>query len=231
MPYDKMLMWGNGFVDRLRDVSPGCDYIVTGSPLMDKFAHESWRTDAPMFVNSNIVVAVISQPECANITRGDYETLVKIVDRLLKSNNCVNVLVRVHPADKATDFIRLAERWPNRLRVTTPGDFPLETVIGNSTLVVGLYSTVLSEAAAAGVLPVVLRLGERHCIFPSPENEGAAVLATTLEDAVARISLLATDESARKAYEPGMRAFAKKYFGPMDGKAIDRIVGHIESAA
>ena len=179
--------------------------------------------------DNGAVVTVISQPECANISRQDYEALVAVVDRVLKSNNDIRVLVRLHPADRARDFNRLAEQWPQRLRVTTSQDFPLDVVIGGSVLVVGLYSTVLSEAAAAGVLPVVLRLGERHRIFPSPEEEGAAVLVTTPDEAVARISMLASDVSGRKAYAAGMTAFAKKYFGPMDGGAIDRIVEHIEA--
>lgn len=231
MPYDKMLMWGDGFVERLRRTSPDCEYIVTGSSLMDKFAGSPLRSDHELFTDDRPVVTVISQPECVNITRQDYETLVAIVDRVLQENEDVRVLVRLHPADEALDFDHLTGRWPGRLRVTAAEDFPLDVVIGGSALVVGLYSTVLSEAAAAGVLPVVLRLGVRHRVFPCPEEEGAAVLVTETEEAVAAIGTLASDASARKRYDEGMKAFARKYFGPMDGGAIERIAGNIEAAA
>ncbi len=231
MPYDKMLMWGDGFVERLRGISPDCDYAVTGSPLMDKLARAPLRSEHALFTDDRPVVTVVSQPECASITRQDYETLVSIVDRVLRANGDVRVLVRLHPADEALDFDRLAGQWPGRIRVTAAEDFPLDVVIGGSALVLGLYSTVLSEAAAAGVLPVVLRLGARHRIFPCPEEEGAAVLVTASDEAVAAISSLASDVSARKRYDAGMKSFARKYFGPMDGGAVERIAAHIEATA
>ena len=231
MPYDKMLMWGDGFVERLRGPSPDCQYVVTGSPLMDKLARGQSQSSHKLFADGGPVVTVISQPECASISRQDYATLTAIVDRALRANQHLRVLVRLHPADKATDFDRLAKQWPAQLRVTASREFPLDAVIGASVLVVGLYSTVLSEAAAAGVLPVVVRLGARHRVFPSPEEEGAAVLVTTPDEAVGAINSLASDASARKRYEEAMMAFTRKYFGPADGRAIDRIAEQIEAVA
>jgi hypothetical protein len=229
MPYDKMLMWGEGFVDRLKDVSPDCRYFVTGSPLMDKVMQSGISRRSKLFAEDKPIISVISQPECASISRQDYAALVEIIDRVLRANVDINVLVRLHPADKASDFERLAKQWPGRLRVTTARELPLETVIGESVLVVGLYSTVLSEAAASGVLPVVIRLGDRHAIFPSPEEQGAAAFASTPDEAVATICRLAADAQARSGYKDRMSAFARRYFGPMDGGAVTRIAAHIEN--
>jgi hypothetical protein len=231
MPYDKMLMWGEGFVRRLRGPSPDCAYVVTGSPLMDRLAAGDSPPAEVFFPGEGPVVAVVSQPECASISRHDYATLANIVERVLGANPELRVLVRLHPADEATDFDRLAEQWPTRLRVTSAREFPLDAVIRASALVVGLYSTVLSEAAAAGVLPVVVRLGERHRVFPSPEDEGAAVLVTTPEEAVESITSLALDAAARQRYVEAMMMFTRKYFGPADGQAVDRIIQQIESVA
>ena len=159
MPYDKMLMWGEGFVRRLQGASPDCAYVVTGSPLMDRLAEHASSPASRFFPGDGPIVTVVSQPECASISRHDYATLTAIVERVLGANPELRVLVRMHPADEAIDFDRLAEQWPARLRVTSAREFPLDAVIRASVLVVGLYSTVLSEAAAAGVLPVVVRLG------------------------------------------------------------------------
>jgi hypothetical protein len=229
MPYDKMLMWGQGFIDRLKGVSPDCRYIVTGSPLMDKMVQSGNASSLKLFAKDKPMISVISQPECASISRQDYAALVTIIDRVLRSNVELNVLVRLHPADKATDFDRLAKQWRGRMRVTTAQELPLETVIGASMLVTGLYSTVLSEAAAAGVLPVVIKLAERHAIFPSPEQQGSAACAATPDEAVAIICQLAADSGARAAYKDSMRAFARHYFGPMDGGAVARIAEHIDN--
>lgn len=98
-----------------------------------------------------------------------------------------------------------------------------------STLVLGLYSTVLSEAAAMGVLPVVLRLGDRHRIFPAPEDEGAGVLVSTPGEATEQIARLLEDRDLRAAYSAGLECFSMRNFGRRDGRALERIVSQIES--
>ena len=198
---------------------------------MDRLAEHASSPASRFFPGDGPIVTVVSQPECASISRHDYATLTAIVERVLGANPELRVLVRMHPADEAIDFDRLAEQWPARLRVTSAREFPLDAVIRASVLVVGLYSTVLSEAAAAGVLPVVVRLGARHRVFPSPEDEGAAVLVTAPDEAVDAISALALDTAARKHYAGAMMSFTRKYFGPADGRAVERIVQQIESVA
>jgi hypothetical protein len=230
MPYDKMLMWGEGFIDRLKPTSPDCCYVTTGSPLLDKIPDAAPEGQLAVFMESNPTVTIISQPECANVSRQDYAALVFIVDHVLRSSEGTNILVRLHPADAATDFHRLAEQWPQRMRVTRAQDFSLNAVLARSTVVVGLYSTVLSEAVAFGVVPVVLRLGNRHRIFPSPEDAGAGVLATNPDSAVAAIRELVADPLARARYRDQMEAFTRHYFGPLDGGAVARIAQHIENA-
>ncbi len=229
MPYDKMLMWGDGFVERLRACSPKSRYVVTGSPLFrdDPSASSSGGIEA--FAAGTGLVTFISQPECKNISRTDYEALVRVAEDLAQTTADLSFLVRLHPADKAKDFHALAARWPARIKVSQAGDFPLAAVLKASRLVVGLYSTVLSEAAAYGVLPVVLRLGERHRIFPAPEDEGAAALASAPAEAVSLIRLLALDSSARAAYADKMSRFASRYFGNRDGRALERIAQHIQN--
>ncbi|NIO39760.1 MAG: hypothetical protein GTO41_05915 [Burkholderiales bacterium] len=232
MPYDLMLMWGQGFVDRLKPTSPDCRYEITGSPLIDQRAANALDPHLAAFMESKPTVTVISQPQSTNILRSDYEALVSVVDGVMRSATGLNVLVRLHPADKAQDFAQLAQTCPQRMRVTRSQDFPLNAILRYSSVVVGLYSTALTEAVAVGVVPVVLRLGEgeRHRIFPSPEDSGAAELATSPEAAVAAICRLATDPTAKAGYGSRMETFVRHYFGPAGGSAVARIVARIENA-
>ena len=202
---------------------------MTGTALLDYAMGDSEDTTVPLSSGPESVVTVISQPQGANISQHDYTTVVIVVDRVLRSTQNVNVLVRMHPSDTAKDFRELEKRWKGRVRVTRSQDYPLAAVLAASTLVVGLYSTVLSEAVAFGVLPVVIRLGPQHRIFPSPEESGAAVLATNSDEAVGAISELAHDSEKRASYAVQMADFARAYFGPMDGRAVERIAQHIES--
>ncbi|UCH49809.1 MAG: hypothetical protein JSU95_08640 [Betaproteobacteria bacterium] len=230
MPFDKVLMWGEGFIERLRRTSPGCKYIVTGAPLMDGAIGHSGDNVLPLHFRAGPVVTIISQPQGLNISRQDYETIVNIADRVLHATPNLNVLVRMHPVDSAEDFGELAERWNGRLQVTRAQDYPLAAVLAVSTIVVGLYSTVLSEAVAFGVLPVVIRLRPGHRVFPSPEESGAAVLASSPDDAVSAICELAIDRTKRELYADKMADFTRAYFGPMDGRAVERIAFHIENS-
>ena len=191
--------------------------------------NDSADTVAQLFSASKPMVTIISQPEGANISRDDYETVVNVADRVLRLTENVNVLVRMHPVDTAEDFQDFEKRWPGRALVTNSQDYPLAAVLAASTVVVGLYSTVLSEAVAFGVLPVVIRLGPRHRIFPSPEESGAAVLATSFDEAVVAICDLVLDPEKRATYADRMADFARAYFGPMDGRAMERTVMHIEN--
>lgn len=227
MPYDKMLMWGEGFAERIRPYSPRARYVVTGSPLFDAAVKGGAAPALKAFAAAGPVVTMISQPISSNISKADYGALVETAERLLQASTAVQVLVRLHPADRAADFRELGARWPARVLVTQAADHSLRSVFEVSTLVAGLFSTTLSEAAAFGVLPVVLRLGARHRIFPAPEEEGAAVLAESAAAAASALAALLANAERRAAYAQGMRSFASKYFGACDGSALARIAHHI----
>jgi hypothetical protein len=229
MPYDSMLMWGRGFIERLKPISPACRYYVTGSPMVDRKVNIDKRGGGIRFPVAAPIVTFISQPVCPNITGEDYDAVVWIAEQLLVRQTELNVFIRLHPADNGKGFHRLGDSWGNRVMVSRAPDCPLETVLFSSTLVVGLYSTVLSESAAFGTLPVVLRFGDRHNVFPSPEECGAAALATSPADAVSLILELVADSERRLSYRRAMEAFAEEYFGPMDGHSLERIITHIEN--
>jgi hypothetical protein len=227
MQYDKMLMWGEGFADRIRPFSPASRYVVTGSPLMAAADQAENVGALRAFAAGGRVVTIITQPESENIYADDYEALAQVAGDLVSCSPDAKVLVRLHPADRSTRFRALAQRWPGRILVTRAGEHSLRAVLDASTLVFGLFSTVLSEAAALGVLPVVLRLGDRHKIFPAPEDECAAVLAGTCAAAVSAIAELLASDQKRATYAAGMKQFAQRYFGPSDGASLERIVHHI----
>jgi hypothetical protein len=228
MQFDKMLMWGEGFSERIRPYSPQARYVVTGSPLFDPAPAQQGDTALSSFTTGAPVLTVITQPVSVNILASDYEALAALARAVLDRAPQAKVLVRRHPGDHAGAFDALAASHPERVRVTRAADYPLRAVLDASTLVVGLFSTALSEAAALGVLPVVLRLGERHRIFPAPEDEGAAVLAESIDEGVESVVSLLGAAERRARFAAPMRRFAQRYFGQRDGGALDRIVHHIE---
>lgn len=219
MSFDKMLCWGEGFVKRFRTYSPRPAYYSTGSPLLDEVSdkseigHENQRT-----------VAFFTQPISSRINSNDYQQLVDLAERLLASHDDIAVLVRKHPVDRALKFDELIYKYGARVSMMNMDTHSLAEVLKRSEAAIGFYSTTLSEAAAYGVIPVILKLKEQHSVFPFPEKYGAAIVAHNLNEAFVSVSqILYQPETANDTRE-NMKKFSLKYFGPRDGLAMQRIL-------
>lgn len=223
MPFDVMLCWGKGFVERFRTTSPAPRYIVTGNPFIDH-AGAARPADAPP------TVALFTQPVCATVSEADYDLLLDLADRLLKATPDVRILVRRHPADRDLRFIQRAGASQDRLLMADADTHTLDQVFAAAQCATGLFSTALSEAVARGVVPVMIRTGAQHAVFPHPEDEGAAVLVHDLDSAIARIDDVLRQRPAVQALYPAMQRFTARYFGPMDGQAIQRTVDAIRQS-
>jgi hypothetical protein len=223
MPFDVMLCWGEGFVERYRTTSPAPRYIVTGNPFIDHAA-TARPADAPP------TVALFTQPVCATISDADYGLLLDLADRLLKATPDVRILVRRHPADRDLRFVRRAGASQGRLLMADADTHTLDQVFAVAQCATGFFSTALSEAIARGVVPVMIRTGARQAVFPHPEDEGAAILVHDLDSAIARIDDVLRQRPAVQALYPAMQRFSARYFGPMDGQAIQRTVDAIRQS-
>lgn len=223
MPFDVMLCWGEGFVERYRTTSPAPRYIVTGNPFIDH-AGAARPADVPP------TVALFTQPVCATVSEADYDLLLDLADRLLKAMPDVRILVRRHPADRDLRFVRRAGASQGRLLMADADTHTLDQVFAVAQCATGFFSTALSEAVARRVVPVMIRTGARHAVFPHPEDEGAAILVHDLDSAIARIDDVLRQRPAVQALYPAMQRFTARYFGPMDGQAIQRTVDAIRQS-
>lgn len=223
MPFDVMLCWGEGFVERYRTTSPAPRYIVTGNPFIDHAA-TARPADAPP------TVALFTQPVCATVSDADYGLLLELADRLLAAALDIRILVRRHPADRDARFVHRAAASHGRLQMADADTHTLDQVFSAAQCASGFFSTALSEAVARGVVPVMIRTGAQHAVFPHPEDEGAALLVHDLDSALARIDDVLRQRPPVQALYPAMQRFTARYFGPMDGQAIQRTVDAIRQS-
>ncbi len=87
----------------------------------------------------------------------------------------------------------------------------------------------MSEAAASGVLPIIVKCNTLGEVFPFPCKENAAICVNNAEDGAKNILKVLNDKNIINKYKPFMNDFSKKYFGPNDGAALTRIVEAINN--
>jgi len=216
MVFDKMLCWGEGFIERYKKYSPGPEYLAVGSPLLDDFKRKS---DVKSFV-----MAVLTQPVSTHISIEDYLMLSALTSRVVREVPDIQVLVRKHPVDASLVFDDLCQQYPHNIKMMCEPDWTLKEVMQLSDAALGFYSTTLSEAAACEVVPIILKLKDQHSVFPFPESHGAAVLANNCDDVFNAVMQLCRGSRNLEEIKNNMRLFRTKYFGKQDDQALNRIV-------
>lgn len=229
LSFNKMLVWGQGFIDRLKPYSKVPAYVITGNPDIQPLKETNLDS---FFWGDELkqpTITVFTQPINPHITHHDYDELVALVSQVLELDLHVNVLVRKHPVDSSQAFEMLSKSYPNRLKVSNSRAHALNEVFAITDLAVGFYSTALSEAAAYGVVALLLQLKPEHSVFPFPEKFGAAVSVHNKEQAMESVVKILTNKTYKEIMNKNMNDFADYYFGPRDGEAIKSIVTNIQA--
>lgn len=224
MCFDVMLCWSNDFVERYQSVSPKPAYHVIGSPLLDEFRQLNERRVTT--IKSKRVV-IYTQPVSKHISEQDYLLLVKFAEDLLKRDERIDIIVRKHPVDKHSGFDDLQQKYPHRIIPMNAPEFSLAATLINTQSAVGFFSTTLSEAAACGVIPVILQLDKSHSVYPFPEKHGAAIVVDSVETAVDKVLQIQQQPEQFDSVRQKMQIFSQRFLGPHDGQSMQRLLGVI----
>ena len=225
MPFDRMLCWGEGFVERYKRFTPQAEYVVTGSLLTDDVS------DMKTIDRHHPTCCIFTQPISKHIAREDYEELVATGKKLLNCYPKMHLLIRKHPVDQSTLMDDIVREYPDRVTMADTHTYTLKAVMQVADIGLGFYSTTLSESAACGVIPVIFKLKESHSVFPYPEECGAAIEVSSADSAIEAIGRLLGDSALERSMRSNMRNFSQKYFGPADGRAKQRTIENILSVA
>jgi UDP-N-acetylglucosamine:LPS N-acetylglucosamine transferase len=224
MCFDVMLCWSNDFVERYQSVSPKPAYYVIGSPLLDEFHQLNERR---VTTTKPKRVVIYTQPVSKHISEQDYLLLVKFAEDLLGSDERIDIIVRKHPIDKHSGFDDLQQKYPHRISPMNAPEFSLAATLINTQSAVGFFSTTLSEAAACGVIPVILQLDKSHSVYPFPEKHGAAIVVDSAEAAVDKVLQIQQHPEQFDSVRQKMQIFSQRFLGPNDGQSMQRLVGVI----
>jgi glycosyltransferase involved in cell wall biosynthesis len=226
MNFDSMLCWSEDFVERYRQVSPLPEYKVVGSPTIDEFIQlkQTAKSDPQ-------TVLFITQPVSQYISEADYQLLLNVARELLMTSAECSLIVRHHPVDKHEGFDKLIDMFPGRVKKMNSPDYSLARTLAESDCAAGFFSTAISEAAACGVIPIIVQTRKSQSVYPFPEKHNAAIVTSDADEATQELLNVLEKPQEYDAMKLAMKQFSSRFFGPADGKAMQRTVFELKRLA
>ena len=218
MSYTEMFVWGARFAELLRPYNSGQAFRVTGSHALKVVETSSVRAT----VNT---LSFFLQAPCALLGVQAYEDFVDLIVSVAKTHQRVRVVVREHPGYPLPyESQQKLLDCPN-VHFSIPAVEPLADVIAASDLVVSIFSTVLLEAVAMNVVPLICSIGGMRQYEPAIAAMGAAIEVQSTEDARRVIDELIADPKQLVAIRSSMAAISAEFFFPNgSAKAIAALI-------
>jgi hypothetical protein len=208
LPFDVMVVWGEGFADALRPVNPGVRFEVAGNHAL--------AADAP---SQGDAVGVFLQSTSHLIAPEHLEQLVGLAAQL--ADELPRVFVREHPSSPVPEELRAKL---GRVVFADAADVGLTQLLARCRTTLSIYSTTLYESVAAGAVPVSFN----PTSLPSLEPSIAAwsVGFEVSEPDAARDAVLHghIDDSARQS-------FLARFLPYVGADAVGRVEAVISRAA
>jgi hypothetical protein len=141
------------------------------------------------------------------------------------------IRVRPHPGAplSESELARLAES--SNLRVMPAGAATLEAVLNGSDIAVSIFSTTILEAAAAGVIPLIVNVAGLPHYNPDIAREGAAVEVTDFDAARRAMTRLLQDDAFAQGIADALGTVSARYFAPGGPGAAAAIASEIRALA
>ena len=137
------------------------------------------------------------------------------------------VVIKPHPAETdLAEYEALAQRHPDCVRLLSADAATIAELLQTSAVLVTMDSTVVFDAAMAGVPAVTINLTGRRDRFPFAQD-GGAVGVYRYEDIQPTLTRLLREPAAREELAATREAFLDRHIGCRDGNAIERIAEHI----
>lgn len=207
MSYTEMFVWGARFAELLRPYNAGQVFRVTGSHALGTAGASSDRDS----VNT---LSFFLQAPCALLGVQAYEDFVDLIVSVAQAYPRVRVVVRAHPGYPLPDESRQKLQGCQNVQFSIPAVEPLAEVIAASDLVVSIFSTVLLEAMAMNVVPLICSIGAMRHYEPAIAAAGAAIEVQSMEDARRAIDQVVAEPARLASIRNSMSEISAEFFSP-----------------
>lgn len=207
MSYDRMCVWGKGFAQALAPYNPEQNFVVTGSHVIAPHPRRGAQAGGP-------IAFFLQTGGSPLITRAAADAMLDFALWTARQFPQREIRVRPHPGAPLSsgDLARLAGS-PN-LRMMPAGATTLEDVLNGSDVAVSIFSTTILEAAAAGVIPLIVNVAGLPHYNPDIAREGAAIEVTDFDAARRVMTRLLQDDAFAQGIAGALAAVSARYFAP-----------------
>jgi len=221
MDYTEMFIWGRRFADLLRPYNAGQMFRVTGS-------HAVQTRTTPYVQDKVRVLSFFLQAPCALLGLDAYASFVDLIADVAQEHPDVRLIVREHPGYPLPAGSSKKLRAYKNVHFSVPAVEPLAEVLAASDMVVSVFSTVLLEALAMNVVPLICSIGAMEHYQPDIAAAGAAIEVRSVADARRVIDEVIAEPARLASVRKCMTNITMEFFGT--GDAAKTIAARLQSA-
>jgi hypothetical protein len=227
---DIALSWSESMASHYFSRWPARRTIVTGNPRADSKRRRPTRAPRDQRPGRILIGSFTFSPVDLNCRRADPEVFIDEILSGIKASTRArgaHVVLKLHPADEPGHYREALERHRDlNVAIVTTGD--VIDRFDECDVYVTTYSTSLIEAVQRGVPVIYYRVNEQrlHPPFSDDSLLSARTAARPVELSALLDGPLAT-EGGYGGYD--LSAWAERYLGPADGRAVDRVAEVLEA--
>ena len=227
MSYDRMCVWGGGFVDALAPFNPEQRFVVTGSHVITPRMRQRGRS-------AGAIAFFLQTGGSPLITTEAAKAMLDFAIWAAGQFPEREIRVRPHPSKPLTTEERALLGGAGSLLVCASCLLDmalLEEVLNEADIAVSIFSTTILEAAAAGVIPLIVNVAGLPHYNPDIAREGAALEVTDFAAARQALVRLAGDRNLADSIGAALSHIAGRYFTGGGAAAAAAIATQIDALA
>ena len=138
------------------------------------------------------------------------------------------IRVREHPGEPLRDEDVARALMMTNVTLMPPNEFSLSDVLSDCRVAVAINSTTLLEAAASGVVPLILDVSGFGPYHPDIAGDGAAVEVTNFVDARTELARLVSDDRHCASFAGSLEKVRRGLFRQHGDQALNAITAEIK---
>jgi hypothetical protein len=223
MSYDRMCVWGKTFADLLSSYNEKQKFAIVGNHVV---SHERQGD-----VAKRSAIAFFLQNGAHWITERAWSSLLDFIEWTARQFPAHAVRVREHPGEglKPGEAARLGA-IPN-VKLMPPAHYPLAEVLGGCRCAVAINSTVVLEAIAGGIVPLILDVCGFGQYSPDVGRDGAAIEVRDFSDARQALKRLMHGDAYAASFAAPLDHVRKDLFARHGQEAVQAIAEEIDAIA
>lgn len=223
MSYDRMFVWGKTFADLLSPHNSKQAFAIMGNHVISRERQGD--------VAQRTAIAFFLQNGAHWITERAWTALLDFIEWTAREFPTHEVRVREHPGEGLNpEEAETLSALPN-VKLMPPADYPLADVLRGCRCAVAINSTVVLEAIAGGIVPLILDVCGFGRYSPDVVRDGAAVEVRDFGNARRALKELMEQDACAASFAAPLDKVAKSLFARHGQEAVQAIAEEIDAIA